>query len=138
MHKTYSVTKKQIIEAVLTEPLIANQFVDFLTSKNEKCSVCAVGAVLRKAGLNNNQIFENAAKITKYDFCERSFMEGKDLDTDNFLSILSMHHEYFAQYVNQSFYRDPEAMDLQRMHLLNVIEAFCPEVVTFMIEEKNV
>lgn len=141
MKTCYVVTKKQIIEAVLTEPLIYNRFVHDIsmsTNENPDCGVCAVGAVLRKAGLKNRDILNNAMTITKLTFSSEDLEYDLDVDNNNFLSILSMHHEYFASRYNSKL-RNYELKDvnLQRMHLLSVIEAFCPEVVTFEIVEKE-
>lgn len=49
------VTKEQIIEAIKTEPLVPGRWVQSLDDGNE-CGVCAVGAVLRRAGYKNIEI----------------------------------------------------------------------------------
>lgn len=134
--KKYKVTKKQIIQAIISEPLTFNKFFDiWKTGSNRRnCSVCAVGAVLRTA-IKKDWILATANPFEATDFiCSAEDLDYA-LDADNFLSILSSHHEYFAENFNCEY--DDELkqqiknMDLQRLHLLNVIEAFCPKVVEF-------
>lgn len=133
----YKVTKKQIIEAVMTEPLVAGMF--FATAGGDRelttCPVCAVGAVLRKTVQPDNLNLHFSGRLAT-----NAMYNADDLDdayeSRNFLAILSTEHEAFAEQFN-SIPDDGIAetelinVDLQRLHLLNVIEAFCPAVVTF-------
>jgi len=62
MRKT--ITRREVLKAIRTEPLKRGKWVQmdvyksFVPSSDPKCEVCAVGAVLRHAGLNNEQISE--------------------------------------------------------------------------------
>lgn len=52
------ITKQQVLKALETEPLKRGQWVDraYLNYIGD-CNVCAVGAVLRQAGLTNREIY---------------------------------------------------------------------------------
>lgn len=135
----YRITKKQIIEAVTTEPLTHGIF--FENKRAAKtCPVCAVGAVLRKVDRNNCSFFSSS--ITGFNVTDNMYASDHLWDaehSDNFLAILSTHHETFADEHNCSYNMKTGTyklvdMDLQRLHLLNVIEAFCPPVVEFEVE----
>lgn len=52
------VTKKTILKAIATEPLIGGSFVLSADDERKDCSVCAVGAVLRRAGMKNSEIYD--------------------------------------------------------------------------------
>lgn len=68
--KTFSLTKKEIIQAINTEPLGAKDREWCTTGPSKKsCKVCAVGAVVRFLGQNR----KSAAKLLllgKYEFDE--------------------------------------------------------------------
>jgi hypothetical protein len=56
-----SISRKTILKAIKKEPLRAGEWVDKSDLKTVgNCHVCAVGAVLRTAGLPNNQIGNSA------------------------------------------------------------------------------
>jgi hypothetical protein len=65
-----TVSRKTIIKAINEEPLKSGEFVlldnkgwDPVPSKDKNCQVCAVGAVLRRAGLSNNKIHSFGDKL---------------------------------------------------------------------------
>lgn len=60
------VTKLQVCEALMTEPLVAGSWVQCASDHEEykNCGVCAVGAVLRKCGLSNSHITRRAVRVT--------------------------------------------------------------------------
>lgn len=62
MAKRKTVTKKEILEAIKKEPLKAGSWVkmdDFGDPvKDKNCTVCAIGAVLRRAKYSNQQAWE--------------------------------------------------------------------------------
>lgn len=65
MKKT--VTKKQIIHAIKTEPLISGFWIRPKYIGTEKdCPVCAVGAVLRAAGANALEIDDYGSNLVAY------------------------------------------------------------------------
>lgn len=109
----YKITKKKVIEAILTEPLGSGHF--FLNFRDDgKCKVCAVGAILRatkKDHFDSNNAFEATNGTANY-------------EKNNFLSILSCEFEDYMQDFDST-------IDEARLHCLNVIEAFCPEVLEF-------
>jgi hypothetical protein len=132
----YKVTKQQIIDAVLTEPLTFGKYIDFDRMNDSTCQVCAVGAVLRKVGFSNNDIYNKSYDVTN-GIATTDQLDLADKN-NNFLQILSTHHEYFATTENSKWedHFDEKILDddLQRLHLLNVIEAFCPDFVEFEVK----
>ena len=136
--KTYKVTKQQIIDAVIEEPLIHGHF--FSTDSDisyKTCGVCAVGAVLRRADKKRMFTVSDGESVTedRYAYCDLNLAEL----SENFLAILSSQHEYFANMFNSNedicaeLDGELEDIDLQRLHLLSVIEAFCPPGVEFEV-----
>lgn len=131
--KTYSISKEEIIKAVIEEPLTVGTFFRSDERNDDgKCSVCAVGAVLRRV---KPKAFgtDSANNITEWN---GSFLYIDDAEkSNNFLAILSSHHEYFYHHFNRNLFAHNDIIDhdLQILHLLSVIEAFCPETVTFKI-----
>lgn len=125
----YKITKEQIIKAVTIEPLTCGKFCKL----DRSCEVCAVGAVLRHAGFKNKEISDSAIVATKYVYMASELDLAESLN--NFLSILSCHHELFAKNHNSATFKFDtiEDVTLQRLHLLSVIEAFCPPVVEFEV-----
>lgn len=119
--KKYKVTKKQIIEAILTEPLKAGQWFQRNNEALEKddgmCEVCAVGAILRN--VKRKATAGDAFRVTNHLAMPQHLEYAYDLG--NFMSILSTEFESFTR-INNMNGDEPEV----RMHLLNVIEAHCP------------
>lgn len=130
----YKLSKKKVIEAILTEPLKPGRFFHISRKYNSdeqfddgQCSVCAVGAVLRKT-INKN--FNSQSGFTVVG----DYYTGDRLHEayigDNFLSILSTE---FESYCDSFGGREDIEYDEVRFHLLNVIEASCPEVLEFEV-----
>ncbi len=101
-----TITKKNAIKAVMTEPLKGNQW--FHDGNVSKCEVCAVGAVLRNStSLKNTSYYralnmaEKVVKINDYtvsaDGC-KNFWDQDDyqdaLKDKNYMGALSMYFEY--------------------------------------------
>lgn len=126
----YKISKKKVIEAISTEPLTYGKFFKYYNEvDNGICEVCAVGAVLRKI---KPKYFDSTHgfRITHYlaakEYLYRAYA------SNNFLSILSCEHESFVNDENK-FNESIANLDLQRLHLLSIIEAFCPDVVEFEV-----
>lgn len=138
--KTFKITKDEVKHALITEPLKAGTF--FHTKEdsrwvpeNGKCSVCAVGAILR----NTRDKFFNSDdgfNVTGY-LCGASSIDAA-YDFNNFMSILSCEFEAASNIKGQSkehYIDDTERIDSDsddmRMFLLFLTEAFCPDVLEF-------
>ena len=125
----YKISKKKVIEAICTEPLKAGDFFHGSTKKdNGKCSVCAVGAILRKTKQKTFSA-NDAVEATKDYFTEYEL--GDAYRSGNFLSILSCEFEWADNEIIFGKHGIDNADDFLRLHCLNIIEAFCPEVLEF-------
>ena len=113
-------TKDQVIETILTEPLRSNRFfhTDALRDDGE-CEVCAIGSLLRKTGRVFN--YRQAWRLCDY---TSAASEIDSAYKKNFFAILSCEFEAFCASENHVGHED-----IVRFHLLNVIEAFCPELL---------
>jgi hypothetical protein len=103
MSKEY-VTRRTVLNALRNEPLNNMGWVH--NPRDPSCSVCAVGAVLRRAGFENGKIssfglglFRNGA-VTPAQLPLYSNIEGvikKYLEEGRFLHALSMKYEFQAK-----------------------------------------
>lgn len=122
--KKYKISKEKVKQALITEPLRDGAFhhgKDDLDDK--KCSVCAVGAVLRNTkGLEFS--YEHGPTVTEG--MSGSFSLNVAHESDNFMAKLSCEFED-ASYSEQE---SPNSDDM-RMFLLFLTEAFCPAVLEF-------
>lgn len=96
------ITKQTILKAIKTEPLKPGSFVLLegdLVSDDPSCSVCAVGAVLRKAGMNNNRINRFGIKLVDYNSCSSSSVYRLPalLEEKRYLHALSVKYENLAR-----------------------------------------
>lgn len=157
--KTVKITKQNLIDAIINEPLKAGDWVhqseiDGKFKPLAKCKVCAVGAVLRDTGvfINGSGISDYAMRKTNnataddyrgigtpfIDY-DRVFTEKK---TKDFLSTLSRHFEEvstakkYKKYGKEYFGKGEITMADVREYMLHVIEAFMPETFTLHIEER--
>ena len=102
---TKTITKKQIIEALQTEPILKRGFwfePDFYGHKI-KCSVCAVGCILRAMSFetwareNGYLLNELGSVVTKHVNCGDIGLwkrrKSEYLETNNYLAALSVHFE---------------------------------------------
>jgi len=109
MSKRKWITKKEVLQAIKTEPLTSGNWVKLDDKKrfNDKtCSVCAVGAVLRKAGLGNQAINDFGDALAMQGVvAPDSYLESEGyveaeiqdyLDTEKYLHALSYKFEYQA------------------------------------------
>lgn len=127
----YKITKKKVIEAVLSEPLnIKYENRKFFSSDDMnddgKCEVCAVGAVLRKISPKKFGI-DDGAKLTARISGPEQLYEA--YEENIFMSVLSCEYESFIK--EHGYNSSKEAEIETRTHLLSVIEAFCPDVLEF-------
>ncbi len=73
------ITKGEVLDALATEPLRARQFVDSTDNGNPTCHVCAVGAMLRRKGLTNNQIWFVGSRLIKQDMVSVGMFVSKEV-----------------------------------------------------------
>lgn len=110
MSKTKTISKDVILKAIKIEPLNKGYFVqwernEFGPSTNPNCKVCAVGAVLRHAGMTNRQIdlfgdkLNNCGQVYASSECDKqSVRETIEtmLKQKRYLHALSVKFEYNA------------------------------------------
>jgi hypothetical protein len=122
----HTVTKKQIIKALCTEPLKAGKFFDLDPeanlglSDNNSCAVCAVGAVLRATArkhFSNSDAFEIVPYTLPHELDDA-------WDSGELLSILSTEFELASAH---------DGDELARLHAINVVEAIFPETFSFEV-----
>ena len=123
------VTKEQMIKAVQTEPLRAGEWYSV-----EHCEMCAVGAVLRAAGVNTCDI--NATGWTNVVKALNTEYYNKDTP---FLERLSGFFEEKVESGYMSRYNDEVAVDGEsaeywvpdiRKQLVEFINKYAPESIT--------
>lgn len=85
------ITRDDVIKAIDTESLVPNQWVEGLT--NPACRVCAVGAVLRNAGLDNGDIVKQAEVVTRGQYAPSYGSLPKILKDGNYMGALSIQFE---------------------------------------------
>lgn len=125
--KTYSISKRKVIVALMSEPLGRGCF--FEDRSNDNCKVCAVGAVLRACGVpQNNPVSGDSA--TKYKNAGSMRFHIKDqLAEGNYLGALSIYHE------SESFdYESATNKKIglkHRMKLANFVLKNFPSKITF-------
>lgn len=116
------VTKEEIIEAIETEPLRAGSwFYDYDHTTNfETCSVCAVGAVLRRAGLKERDELDIDLEVCNDEYF--GLYKLKDaLSCGNFMGALSIKFEDLSEQV--------ESMDEVREKLIKFVKENFPDEV---------
>lgn len=124
----YKISKAKVIEAICTEPLSSGNFFSLVHSSmsdidDGKCSVCAIGAILRKT---KPKTFSSTDAMWVTDHVYISDFICAAYEDNNFLSILSCEYEEFCL-------NHPHDKDEQRFHALMVAEAFCPDVLEFEV-----
>lgn len=107
MSKPIYITRRETLHAIRTEPLKAGKWASNEEGNEGKCSVCAVGAVLRKAGLDDaciNQFgnrmiinFKNVTALSVYSKKDENEKIEEHLDNDRFLQALSLKFECQAK-----------------------------------------
>ena len=134
--RTLKVTKDQVFDALATEPLQPGQF--FRNNLDEEpqwetCKVCAVGAIMRKAGVFSDSVNEIQTELLANMGCASDSCDPDDpflsntLSSQEFLAELSQHFEYYADN-----YLDDLSDDVDynvRTFCLFFTEAFCPDVL---------
>ena len=120
-----TITKKQIIEAINNEPLSNGLFVPFIP--NPKCTVCAVGAVLRTAGLHNQAIHDIGDRLIGTGDCGTDSDYRKYLAKKKYMLALSSKFETLA-YQN-------EDMGFVRTKLTAFVNRNFPAKFTFDTEK---
>jgi hypothetical protein len=130
----YVLSKREVINAIATEPVLEDgQFLRLEDGKFVKeCPVCAVGAVLRRAEPRfDNDVF-NAYNALNDSFCAIDYSTKTDEEFEK-LSILdkiSSAFEYAVEEADNSLLvSHEEAIELGRLHAINVAEAFGPEKI---------
>lgn len=120
----YTISKDKVIEAICTEPLENGAFFSGYDVDDGKCTVCAVGAILRNT---KSRLFDmnSAISVTQSMIGPSSLSNA--YESGNFLSILSCEYEDFCSEDMQ------DKKDEQRFHALMVAEAFCPDVLEFEV-----
>lgn len=104
-----TITKKDMIEAMKTEPLAPGVWVSMAGTKD--CRVCAVGGILRAAGVDEGVISLRANDLTPfqqvsydeddYDGMEDEFgvddLIEQHLENKNYMAAMSVEYESIAQ-----------------------------------------
>lgn len=103
MPKRKYVSRKEVLQAIRYEPLKSGDWVRRNGEKEGKCQVCAVGAVLRKAGFKDEEIrrfggilIDNFESITPYGAGGMEYVSEKlreHLDNEYYLVALSLKFE---------------------------------------------
>lgn len=144
-----SITKAEVLEALSTEPLEGGAwFSTYEKRQLATCSVCAVGAILRKMSfskaLPDRCIIKSSVHYINgkliYPPLGSELTEDMSLPSDiddaynsgNFFSILSCEFETAEE--KRRYVGDGVDSDTVRMHALMVAEAFCPEVLEVEVE----
>jgi hypothetical protein len=104
MKKT--VSKKSVIEALMTEPLMRGNWIEFddlisdpqkVKAKDVVCEVCAVGGVLRKNGATIKEIDDYGDRLLDLPFPVGEEATEKDIEYllkhEQYLSALSAYFE---------------------------------------------
>jgi len=119
-----SISKKKIIEALKTEPLAPGTWVRLegdKTHNDPTCTVCAVGAVLRKAKFRNFAITQNAHRQVG-----NCYFNGDDykaaLKERNYLGALSAYFETICP--------ESGATPAIRRRLVTFVTKYFPEKVS--------
>lgn len=58
------VYKEDVLEAIETEPLQFSSWISHYNRWDHDCSVCAIGAILRGTGIQNDNIEKRAVRLT--------------------------------------------------------------------------
>lgn len=124
----YQIKKKQVLEAIASEPLAPGMFID--VDRNPNCNVCAVGAVLRSE-LGKKLTSDHGYAVCTDGYSVKSDLELKGIyQSENFLSILSCEFETAA-------HETEDDMDFCRFHALMVAEGMCPDTLEFEIKKDD-
>lgn len=136
MLETYTITKQEVLQALLTEPLDPGVFFQSFSGQDDGagCKVCAVGAVLRqiRAGYFDDQDAQFA--------CEERYFMGQVPASNNFLSLLSIEFEEAGDYLfygSSEVASEQEAEDILRAHIYGVALAACPPVLTIKLKPRD-
>jgi len=111
-----TITKQECQMAMLVEPLEHGEWNRW---SNDKCSVCAVGAVFRQLGINS-QI--DIAKLMSGKIVACDWEIDFHLDNKNYLAALSCYFEGVLEYGKTKITN-------KRWALVDFIEAFFPDVL---------
>jgi len=141
------ITKELVIKALKTEPLACGKWIhdkirtDDVTvpaprTRAGKCRVCAVGAVLRKHGLNNDQIYRAGQELTS-----EGYINGDDakktaehLSRKLYMHALSNEFERLSKKVRRPDKTIPKIkLDSIRMQLIRFVKKNFPD--QFFISE---
>lgn len=97
-----TISKSEIIKALQTEPLQPGVFVEYVyvadtcnISTDPSCNVCAVGAVLRRAGYTNDAIIKAGRELSNAGFvCQGNVAQiNEELKNRQYLNALSVKFE---------------------------------------------
>lgn len=129
----YKISKKKVIEALLTEPLGAGSFFDSpsdtWTKDDGKCGVCAVGAILRAVKPKFFNISQGY-RVTNENCSGFEASRDRAWDSSNFMAILSTEFEYAAM---ENAAEDYGNKDFDRFHAIMIAEGMCPDVLEFEV-----
>lgn len=113
-------TKKECIEAVISEPL---EFGQWNEHSNNKCNVCAVGAILRQTqGINGDREINNTMMRNSRGSCYKEMAIKNHLKNGNYLHALSCYFESLEQEVPHNTSPNTKV----RLALVSFIEAEFP------------
>lgn len=107
------ITRDDVLKAIKEEPLIARYWVQ--PRQQGPCAVCAVGAVLRNAGLTDTQINLAAATVTQHMFASDDGSIPAELSTRNYMGALSMQWERLVDAAVPSLWMDIDAHHLEKL-----------------------
>lgn len=88
------ITRDDVVTAIASETLIPNEWVE--QEGNPGCRVCAVGAVLRRAGLANGEIKRLAPEATNRAFAASQHLNAV-IGDGNWLGALSIQFERLCE-----------------------------------------
>ena len=136
MTERYKITKQEVLQALLTEPLNPGTFFEAPYATDIKgCKVCAVGAILRNI---KAYYFDEKDAIFA---CEKAYTIGQYPATNNFLSLLSIEFEEAGEYLLYGYeheFAEQELWDILRAHIYGVALAECPEVLTVEVPLRRI
>lgn len=88
------ITKSDVLKALESERLSPGRWVNY---EDPSCPVCAVGAVLRGQGLDDEAVEDSAAFVCQMKYCPSDGSIPLALTEGNYLGALSMQFERFCE-----------------------------------------
>lgn len=126
----YTISKRKVIVAIMSEPLNAGAF--FSNNADKACKVCAVGSILRAVGAPQDD--QLASKACRGLYAQSDGPELQNaLDASNWLGALSVYHENLANKKCKSGKKRVLGLK-HRMKLVRFVLKNFPAKITFVGE----